>query len=336
MLTIFSITNDQSTNEVIRWLESLGVTEIVRINSDKSNWDFHSLNIANKELLIKKKEKVVDLMNSRVTWYRKGTTLFREKLQFKISKHLFSDKDRNLRSNIRSELKVLSDYIHYCLESNCYSLGSNFNSSLNKFITLQLASKTGLSIPNSIIIKNKSDLEKLVTEYRNVVTKAMSDGVYLFGKGRAYYSYTERISLKELTKLPDYFFPSLIQGEIKKKYEVRSFYLEGAFYSMAILSQSDKQTETDFRKYNNEKPNRNLPYKLPFSIEEKLQNLFKMLNLNTGSVDLIVDNNDDYVFLEINPVGQFSMVSYPCNYYLENKIAKLLYERYKTKEIHSK
>lgn len=48
------------------------------------------------------------------------------------------------------------------------------------------------------------------------------------------------------------------------------------------------------------------------------------LNLNTGSIDLIVDTQDNYYFLEINPVGQFGMVSQPCNYYLEKKVAEYL------------
>jgi hypothetical protein len=30
------------------------------------------------------------------------------------------------------------------------------------------------------------------------------------------------------------------------------------------------------------------------------------------------------VFLEVNPVGQFGMVSRPCNYQLERKVAELL------------
>jgi D-alanine-D-alanine ligase-like ATP-grasp enzyme len=47
-------------------------------------------------------------------------------------------------------------------------------------------------------------------------------------------------------------------------------------------------------------------------------------NLNTGSIDIIKDNNGEYIFLEVNPVGQFGMTSIPCNFYLEKKIAEYL------------
>jgi D-alanine-D-alanine ligase-like ATP-grasp enzyme len=48
------------------------------------------------------------------------------------------------------------------------------------------------------------------------------------------------------------------------------------------------------------------------------------LDLNCGSIDMIVTPKNEYVFLEVNPVGQFGMVSYPCNYNLEKKIAEYL------------
>jgi len=130
--------------------------------------------------------------------------------------------------------------------------------------------------------------------------------------------------VEDIESLPDEFFPSLFQKNISKKYELRVFYLNKKFYSMAIFSQNDSQTKTDFRNYNFEKPNRNVPYSLPRVVKVKINKLMKVLELETGSLDLLVDENDDYYFLEINPVGQYGMVSYPCNYYLDKIIAEEL------------
>ena len=46
------------------------------------------------------------------------------------------------------------------------------------------------------------------------------------------------------------------------------------------------------------------------------------LNLDSGSIDIIYSTNKEYVFLEVNPIGQFGMVSSPCNYYIEKRIAQ--------------
>jgi glutathione synthase/RimK-type ligase-like ATP-grasp enzyme len=48
------------------------------------------------------------------------------------------------------------------------------------------------------------------------------------------------------------------------------------------------------------------------------------LCLDTGSIDIVRTTDGRYVFLEVNPVGQFGMVSVPCNYNLELKVAKYL------------
>ena len=42
-------------------------------------------------------------------------------------------------------------------------------------------------------------------------------------------------------------------------------------------------------------------------------------------------SNDDFIFLEVNPVGQFGMTSSPCNYSLEKKIAQHFYNNQKSK-----
>jgi D-alanine-D-alanine ligase-like ATP-grasp enzyme len=90
---------------------------------------------------------------------------------------------------------------------------------------------------------------------------------------------------------------------------------------MAIFSQNDPKTQIDFRNYNNENPNRNIPFKLPKKIEKKLKKIIKIKQLDSCSIDLIVTPENEFVFLEINPQGQFEWISYYCNYHIEKKIA---------------
>jgi len=48
------------------------------------------------------------------------------------------------------------------------------------------------------------------------------------------------------------------------------------------------------------------------------------VGLNCASIDLIKSTNGKYYFLEINPVGQFGMVDFPCNYGLHKIVAEEL------------
>ena len=63
---------------------------------------------------------------------------------------------------------------------------------------------------------------------------------------------------------------------------------------------------------------------LPKEIEQKLTELINSLNLSHGCIDLIFeDNKNNYVFLEINPMGQFKDLSDKCNYQIAKSIAEL-------------
>ena len=91
--------------------------------------------------------------------------------------------------------------------------------------------------------------------------------------------------------------------------------IQWLFYNKTII---------DFRNYDRTRPNRRIPYKLPEIIESQLVKLHKSIKLNCSSVDVLLSTDNEYFFLEINPVGQFGMVSFPCNYYLEKIIANEL------------
>ena len=93
---------------------------------------------------------------------------------------------------------------------------------------------------------------------------------------------------------------------------------------MGIFSQKNSQTMVDFRKYDREYPNRRVPFKLPKEVYSMVLEFMKDIEINTGSFDFIYSNRGEYVFLEVNPVGQFGMVSMPCNYYIEKRIAETL------------
>jgi ATP-GRASP peptide maturase of grasp-with-spasm system len=193
------------------------------------------------------------------------------------------------------------------------NINKESNASVNKLIVLEKAKQLGLKVPIYYLAENT--LEVILDE---TITKSFSEDMYfenIFENVNAI-GYTAVID----KKVKNNFYPTFFQEKVEKDFEIRSFYLDNKIWSVAIISQNDDQTKTDFRKYNKTKPNRNICYNLPKEIEEKIDLLMKSLDLNCGSIDLIKSGNDFY-FLEINPVGQFLGVSFKCNYNLEKEIA---------------
>lgn len=313
--------SDQSTSKVIDWIRYYGA-EPLRVNENPNvilkefvsdtNGDSYIIDVNGVQL------RSDDI---HAYWYRRG--------DFFLSnpKPNCSELDENIRKeveyHIHHEYTILEQAIHKVNESK-QSIGSRATNSMNKLNVLMLAKRLGIDTPKTKIVTHKKQLHTS-DSHQSYITKSISEGLTFSRKKKdgieCYSTYTEEVQEMSTKRS---FFPSLIQEKLEKHYELRIFYVHGEFYSMAIFSQNDSQTAIDFRKYNRVKPNRSTPFSLPKEEEAKLHCLMVDLGLNTGSIDMVVTKDKRYVFLEVNPVGQFGMVSSPCNYKIEKRIAKYL------------
>ncbi|WP_050765266.1 grasp-with-spasm system ATP-grasp peptide maturase [Kordia algicida OT-1] len=325
---ILSRQDDGSTSNVIEWIVKYG-KPYIRINTDDDKTKLDFVDIDARELTVSKHGEETNLFDIASVWHRRrGFSLKNVSInEEELNKGILFDTPNYHKKHVNSEYKVLTEYFHYILERDVPTIGNYKSTDVNKLIVLEIAKKYGVPIPRGYVVSTKKALKKVLdaTDASFVITKAISQGVYHFTKEYGYYTYTERITEESLAALPDRFFPSLIQEEIKKKYELRVFYLNEEFYAMAIFSQKCKDTVVDFRKHTDQdSPQRKVPYNLPEHVKTGLIKIMNELELNTGSIDILVDEDNNYIFLEVNPVGQFGMTSAPCNYYLERKIANIL------------
>lgn len=326
MILIFSVEVEFSTCDIIDWLK-YNNKDFIRINADEKTPIKVDLSINEEgflKIILEYKNKIIDLDKVSSFWYRRGRHF--SFYNGEPIKEIFNSKEfiREIKNDIINESKTLSEFIHYQLTKRNYSIGSLDSSCPNKLIMLDLAIKSGLLIPDTSIISTKNRIRELIKINGQVITKAIGEGLHFKAENKFYSVYTELI--EKLDDFSDSFFPSLFQKNLEKKYEIRAFFLDGDIYSMAIFSQKNLKTVIDFRKYDEVTPNRNVPYKLPNEVENKIRVFMKKMNLNTGSLDFIYTKKKEYVFLEVNPVGQFGMVSVPCNYYLERKLTEKLIE----------
>lgn len=312
---------EKSTEEVIDWLDAYKHSYL-RINGSDL---LHDINMHYTLSNDARKNSLSEIINEvSIVWGRRWFT-FNDFLDDDIEEILLNKNNcANFKKHIAGELNRYFSLFMRELSNKNWLPDWNY-SNLDKISVLEIASNFGLLIPMTLVCTRKSELIDFCDKNGwDVITKPLSE-VSFYKDSTAMYTFKTEIAEKEIVeKMPDLFFPSLFQANIRKKYEIRSFYIDSTFYSMAIFSQQDPSTQTDFRNYNKDFPNRTVAYKLPFDIETKLDAIMKKLNLNTGSIDMIKAINGDYIFLEINPVGQFGMTSFPCNYNLEKVIANYL------------
>lgn len=323
MILIISIKEDYSTNNVIDWIYH-NQNNVLRINHEESIKNLEIIfNNDNYKILFEYNKKQYSINDFLSFWFRKGKLNFNSILA-NISHNFNKEIKKEVFSHLlNEELNTIEQFIIYSLEQ-AKKLGSYYQGDTNKLKSLAIAQQIGLSIPDSFIFSQKNQLKTLIQKSEDFITKGVQ-GILSFGTDTiGFNNKTELVNNSDVDEMSNKFFPSFFQNNIKKLYELRIFYLLGEFYSMAIFSQDDEQTKVDFRNYNLKNPNRTVPYKLPKDIERRLVLFMQKMNLDTGSIDMIVTPELEYVFLEVNPVGQYGMTSIPCNYYLDEKIAQYL------------
>ncbi|WP_080778201.1 grasp-with-spasm system ATP-grasp peptide maturase [Chryseobacterium phocaeense] len=300
MILILSNNKEPTTESVIAWLIQLG-KKFIRVHEN----EYFEIKVQDKKIFLQSRRNSFFLDEISSVWFRRGGLRF---------KRLSYNNDA-VDFHMNETQHWLEDYVLKTLESRKH-INKQLNSNVNKLLVLEKAIDAGLDVP-LYYLSDKTDNSAL----GQTIVKPISGSPILENiiKNADGAMYTSIVNEHEKD-----FFISFFQEKIKKDFEIRTFYLNGKCWSMAIFSQNDKQTEVDYRKYNDKKPNRNIPYKLSAHLEKKIDILMKSMGLNCGSLDFIQSGSICY-FLEINPVGQFMHLSSCCNYFLDKEIAEFLY-----------
>jgi len=312
MVLIITSEKDTSTNHIIDWLIFFGIN-FIRVNGE-DQFRLSSFELSNErfecKLLDSTSGDILDLNKISAVWYRRGDISI---LNDGKQKSHFAE----VLSFIRQEYQILHDYIMTYLES-LPRLDSYYRRSVNKINVLYIARSVGLLIPPTYLFDGKFP-ESLSGSY---ITKSICE-VFNYETSEGCYSTPTTLIDADTIQLQEQSYSlSKVQKLVEKECDVRIFYLRGILYGMAIMSQNNEKSKVDFRHYPNDPPNRNFPVQIPVATVYKIRKLMNRLNLDSGSLDLILDKNGCFYFLEVNPVGQFGMTSGPCNYYIEREIAR--------------
>ena len=149
MILIFSEELEQTTDEVVQWLISQGIS-FLRINKEDSI-KIIELSLNNERLLLELNGKIFNINEFDAIWYRRGN----------LNNNYFQSALLELSSNssilnqagrfLGNEWIILQFYIFYVLERKSRVLGSFQKSLVNKLINLSIAKQCGLLIPDTTI-----------------------------------------------------------------------------------------------------------------------------------------------------------------------------------------
>jgi ATP-GRASP peptide maturase of grasp-with-spasm system len=317
--------SEPTTDTVVDWLLYYKA-DFIRINSEDAvdKTSRLSISIDKDEMVIGGQQ--IRMNDINVIWYRRW---------YEYRNVGFSPANAHQRQLLRemfAEAENLLFYIYYALQDKCWLCNPLVNKIHNKIYTLHLAHRVGLKIPATFITNHTDEVINFLIQQRSIITKPIGDPyVYFEPDGTNYKNFTQKLTTAFLKKLPPSIFMSLFQELVKADCEIRTFYLDGDFYSTAIVHSNTIDVKLSVKRDQNVKM---IAYDLPADIKQKIRLLMKTLDLNTGSIDIIRSKEGEHYFLEVNPIGQFSGYGFACNYQLEKKVAQWLIRNDRKKDLH--
>tara|TARA_R110001592_G_scaffold336614_1_gene622240 strand:- start:41 stop:883 length:843 start_codon:yes stop_codon:yes gene_type:complete len=278
-IIIISNNGDFSTGDLALWLEYYKA-DYYRINGSIQTDQTIALEIGeNKPDL-----NYYGIDNVNIVWHRRDDIHYLNGATNEVLK-LPEDTYKQMLNLNKIELKHFKNSILSNFKNA--EIVPNIELNPNKLELLNLASECDIQIPKTLVTNSKEELISFKQKNKQIITKSIYNLLQLKIENQYFINYTVKVTDNDISNLPDFFFPSLFQEVVDKKVELRIFYLDGEFYSMAMFSQKNENTSLDFRHYDDDNPTRCVPNKLPNEIEKKLEDFMKKSNLKTGSIDMI-------------------------------------------------
>jgi len=297
MPKVLIVSNNQDTHArtVFECLRKKGITAI-RWHPEEfiiKQKVIHKLTPSGEHLLTIQDKSSVNLKEVDVVWYRRPRPLRLPKNIEWIDKK-FIQTENNL--HFKSLWLTLGE------NSKWINPFSSFDKSNSKILQLRVATKVGLTIPDTVITNDKNTIIEFVNNnpkqiaiYKSFSQAVWEDDTNLYG------CYSTVINVEMLASDADMALtPVIYQKVIEKRFEVRAIFFGNESIAVKILCDG-----VDWR-YIKATVNLNLTsFILPEDIQRKCILLMQHLNIVFGCFDFIVTSQDEFVFLEVNEMGQF-------------------------------
>lgn len=177
-----------------------------------------------------------------------------------------------------------------------------------KMAQLVAAHELGFNIPRTLVTNDPAKVLEFFKQCEgNVVCKTLREGVINY-PGHSTALYTHRFSPDDLNLIDSVSLaPCIFQEYIPKSFELRITVVGTKVMAAAIDSQSSPQTKDDWRRYDFA----NVPHsvhQMPNDVEKRCRRIVARFGLVFGAIDMIVSPDGQYIFLEINPNGQWAWI----------------------------
>jgi glutathione synthase/RimK-type ligase-like ATP-grasp enzyme len=177
-----------------------------------------------------------------------------------------------------------------------------------KAAQLNTAGRLGFELPPTLITSNPQELLDFYRAHNGQIISKLPSSMLYQHAGQTFNRYTHVVSTREIACAEAVRqCPIIFQAYVPKRLEVRATVVGKRVFAAEIYSQQTQRTRYDWRRYDHYET----PYgvhALPAALAQQCVALVETLGLSYGTIDLVLTPDGRYVFLEINPNGQYLWV----------------------------
>lgn len=298
ILIIAKSNDNQSVHMVTRALEARGA-RVLRIDSDRFPtqaglrlWEGPT----ETRFQWRTEEKWEDLLDADAVYYRR--LMLGSGLQHLDPKY----QDASLKEVRATILGMLHTLPAFQLDPY-----EQIRKAEHKQKQLALAKEVGLEIPRTLTTNDPQGVQDFASRCpEGVICKMLSSFSIPGDKGEEQVVFTNRLDTQALGELESLqWCPMTFQERVPKAKELRVTVVGEQCFAAEVDSQSSTRGQEDWRRDGQHLSHEWRKHDLPEPLQKQIMALMDRLGLNYGALDFILTPDGRYVFLEINPGGEW-------------------------------
>ena len=172
---------------------------------------------------------------------------------------------------------------------------------------LRLAAELGMELPPTLVTNSRAEFLDFYCRHNGNVVSKLAGPAFdrTVGASAFICRYSEVVSKRDVGYAASLqYCPMILQAYVPKRLELRITVVGQDVFAAEIHSQHTHHTRHDWRRYDLCRTP-HFPHALPQEVQQRCVRLVERLELCYGAIDMILTPDGRYVFLEINPSGQY-------------------------------
>jgi hypothetical protein len=257
-----------------------------------------------------------DLESLHAAWFRRAYNITGD-LKNVLDREFYQAAVGEIRQTIFGMIEALP----------CYTLGrpATYRRLDSKEQQLLVAREVGLLIPATCISNDTNDIRAFMERVGGPVITKMQSSFAIYKEETEHVVFTNQLGTEDADDLESVqYCPMVFQEKIEKKRELRITIVGQKIFAFGVDSQQNEAAKLDWRKEGVALIDKWEVFDLPANVQQQLLRLMSILRIDYGAIDIIIDPQDNYYFLEVNAAGEYFWLDRLCHHDISKTIAALL------------